>query len=121
MVEFTNALVHNKSFKYLDVGDCPDDDGHARITKRGWEAISTLLCNKASIMDTYNSNHTLQDPGDYAYPLDTIPKNLVESLELNEKKKQQAMSSIHVSDTLSSSEQEVSRVLMAVMEASRAL
>ena len=86
MVEFTNALVHNKSFKYLDVGDCPDDDGHARITKRGWEAISTLLCNKASIMDTYNSNHTLQDPGDYAYPLDTIPKNLVDSLELNENK-----------------------------------
>ena len=86
LVEFTNALAYNKTLKYLDVGSCSDDDGNARITERGWEAVSTLLCNKTSIMDTYNSNHILQDPGDYAYPLDTIPTHLVESLDLNENK-----------------------------------
>jgi len=86
LVEFTNALRNNKSLKYLDVGDSPDDDGHARITQRGWAAVSTLLCNKTSIMDTYNSNHILQDPGDYAYPEDAIPNHLVESLKLNENK-----------------------------------
>ena len=85
LIDFTRALEHNKTLKSLFLYQNPDDDW-PRITERGWEALSNLLCNKSSIMSTYNSNHTLQDPGDYAYPLDAISKDLVESLELNENK-----------------------------------
>ena len=42
-----------------------------------WEAISRLLCNKTSIMDTYNSNHILQDIGC------TPTIDLLKSLALN--------------------------------------
>ena len=48
--------------------------------------MSTLLCNKSSIMDTYNSNHTLQDVGGHYAPLHRIPNHLAESLELNKNK-----------------------------------
>ena len=56
------------------------------ITKRGWDAVSNLLCNKTSIMDTYNSNHTLEvltifgDDEDYDY------NEYTSYLKLNENK-----------------------------------
>ena len=30
------------------------------VSPRGWGALSNILCNKSSIIDTYQSNHTLQ-------------------------------------------------------------
>jgi len=92
MITFANALSHNKTLKVLNLyqDDNTDEDDNELITHRGWEAVSSLLCNKSSIMDTYNSNHTLHRLGDhdeyYAYPLDRIPNHLAESLELNKNK-----------------------------------
>ncbi|EJK65652.1 hypothetical protein THAOC_13466 [Thalassiosira oceanica] len=40
------------------------------ITERGWNAFSSILCDTSSINDTYNSNHTLRDLGNYLIPQD---------------------------------------------------
>ena len=74
LVAFACALVKNKSLKQLLV--C---QRFAQVTKRGWKAVSTLLCNKTSIMDTYNSSHVLQELGRYSKP----HRRLVPLLELN--------------------------------------
>ena len=79
-----------------DAGDDEDsedydddtDEYFSLFTERGWHAVSSLLCNKTSIMDTYNSNHTLQDLGcDPSYSsLDEgleLPDDLILYLELN--------------------------------------
>jgi len=84
LIILTSALVDNKSLKYLSLDGTWDDDTEeyiSLITERGWGAVSTLLCNKASIMDTYSSNHTLQEISEY------IRDDLLESyLELNRNK-----------------------------------
>ena len=76
VIAFTSALVDNKALKmlYLYQEDSNEDSSENNlITKRGWDAVSNLLCNKTSIMDTYNSNHTLEeltifdDDEDYDY------------------------------------------------------
>jgi len=53
VIGFANALINNKSLKTLHTNSF-------NITARGWAAISTLLCDKASLESIYNSNHTLQ-------------------------------------------------------------
>jgi len=65
IIKFAGLLVHNKTLEWLDLYECLDDDDYFLITERGWEALSTLVCNKTSIMDTYNSNHTLRHVGDH--------------------------------------------------------
>jgi len=73
LVAFARILVHDKTLKRLII--CQDDD---LITERGWQAVSNLICNKESVMDTYSSNHTLHD-----IPYMNVPDNLVSSLTLN--------------------------------------
>jgi len=87
---FTRALAQNKTLKRLslyhnpDVGDVSDEDEDDLITERGWAAFSTFLCNKSSILDTYNSNHTLQELCDaYFYHEMGLPDDLISYLELN--------------------------------------
>ena len=87
----TSALIHNKTVVCLRLGspmeqddDSDDEDDNELISERGWEAVSTLLCNKSSIQDTYNSNHALQNVGDYFS--DEIGDKLWPHLELNENK-----------------------------------
>ena len=53
MVSVANALVNNASLEEVDW--CGSDS----VTKRGWSAIETTLCNKTSIETICNSNHTL--------------------------------------------------------------
>lgn len=53
IIAVTDALGENDTLKEIIVDeDC--------ITGTGWKAFATLLSNPASIMDTYNSNHTIQ-------------------------------------------------------------
>lgn len=59
VVAFSTALAHNRTLECLDLFGCCDEDDNELITERGWSAVSTLVCNKRSIIDTYNSNHTL--------------------------------------------------------------
>ena len=94
---FASALVHNNTLKRLSLSGCyeidaeneeeNDEAGNYSITERGWEAISTLICNKTSIMDTYNSNHTLQDLSDaWYYDEEVMPDDLIRLLDLNKNK-----------------------------------
>ena len=83
LIAYSNALVQNSTLTFLNLDACvdidedEDDDDDDLITDRSWEAFSTLVCNKTSIMDTYNSNHTLRDL------CDDIPDYLESYLELN--------------------------------------
>ena len=48
------------------------------ISERGWAAVSSLICNKTSIMNTYNSNHTL-----FEHHCNYLPDDLESYLNLN--------------------------------------
>ena len=85
IVSFASALVHNNTLKYLFLGECVDEEGDDMITERGWEAMSTLLCNKSTIMNIYNSNHTLLDLSGGRHDMD-LPDELSSYLELNRNK-----------------------------------
>jgi len=89
VVAFTRALVRNNTLKLLHLYQDPEDfeDGDM-ITERGWEALSTLLCNSSSTMDIYNSHHMLQDLTDDYNQYDDmdLPDKLVSLLELNRNK-----------------------------------
>jgi len=82
VVAFTNSLVLNTTLKSLYLYQNPDDGDDDLITNRGWEAVSTLLCNKVSILDTYTSNHTLHKLG-YDHDEMNLPHVLESYLELN--------------------------------------
>lgn len=83
IVAFSSALTHNKTLKRLSLDECTDDYDNDLITERGWDAMSTLLCNKSSIMDTHNSNHTLQSVCFDQYSESNLPSGLKSCLELN--------------------------------------
>ena len=59
LVAFTSALAHNHTLGSLNLFECTDENDILSITERGLSAVSNILCNKRSILDTYNSNHTL--------------------------------------------------------------
>ena len=74
-IPFARALENNKTLKVLSLYDCHEydaenDEYNRLITDRTWEAFSSLLCNKTSIMDTYTSNHTLKQVSIYDYTPD---------------------------------------------------
>ena len=54
---FANALVNNSALKTLNLKSCS-------ISAEGWSPFSKLLCDASSIINTYNSNHTLAYLGD---------------------------------------------------------
>jgi len=95
LTAFKSALGDNRTLKRLSLSlerctmdeDASDnEDDNEEFTERGWEALSSLLCNKTSIIDTYTSNHTLQYVcRGYAVDL-TLPGDLASSLELNRNK-----------------------------------
>ena len=88
VIAFTRALVHNNTLKLIDLHRDPEDfDDDDMITERGWRAVSTLLCNNSSIIDTYNSHHILKAlANDYNNDEMNLPDNLVSLLELNRNK-----------------------------------
>ena len=106
VVVFTNVLSHNKTLTHLSLDDCYDEEGNASITKRGWEAVSTLICNKTSIMDTYNSNHKMfvDSYDDDVIDQMDLPDGLSSFLDLNGNKDKaevarQKILQTHFSDT----------------------
>ena len=81
VVSFARALAGNKSLENLSLDECRDEDGNDLITERGWGAVSSLLCNKTSILDTHNSNHILN----WLYTF-ILPDDVTSYLELNKNK-----------------------------------
>jgi len=128
LTAFKSALGDNRTLKRLSLERCTmededasdnEDDNEDFIT-RGWEALSSLLCNKSSIIDTYTSNHTLQyvGPG-YAVDL-TLPGDLASLLELNRNKDKaevarQKILQTHFSNSDSSKIQELLNMELEVM------
>ena len=64
LIALTSALAQNNTLTIISLGgtwdeDSSDEDDNESITERGWQAAaSNLLCNKTSILETYNSNTT---------------------------------------------------------------
>ena len=71
-------MADNKTLENLSLDECRDEDGNDLITERGWGAVSSLLCNKTSILDTHNSNHILN----WVYTF-ILPDDVTSYLELN--------------------------------------
>ena len=84
VIALTRALAGNKTLKRLVLEECRDEDYIEIMTERGWDAVSTILCNKTSILGTYTSNHTLQYIRNDNY-ID-LPDCLISYLKLNENK-----------------------------------
>jgi len=62
ITEFVRRLVDNTCLKELGISSSKPPgsrDRKSNITMRGWESLSTLLCDVSSIDNTYSSNHTL--------------------------------------------------------------
>jgi hypothetical protein len=53
MISFANALANNRRLRELHTNS-------KSITSDGWAAFTRILCNRASILSTFDSNHTLQ-------------------------------------------------------------
>ena len=49
------------------------------MTEEGWDSITNAICSKTSIMETYLSNHTLND----IISLEPLPVDLKRWLNLN--------------------------------------
>jgi len=115
VIAFASALVNNKTLKQLSLYHCHDGenfnddwDETGLITDRAWEAISSLLCNKTSIMSTYNSNHSLHEVSIYDYTPDET--ELYTDLNYNIDKTEVARQKIlqtHFSDDTTSKLQEL--------------
>ena len=77
LASFANSLTHNNKLKELFIDD-------RNITSTGWDALSNVLCNKSSIEETFNSNHTLQTVFDPEYTDESdLPSDLRTLLQLN--------------------------------------
>jgi len=101
LIPLTSALENNKTLQrlYLEERyDVDTDEYFSLFTERGWQAVSSLLCNKASIMNTYNSNHTLN----YVY-CEYLSDDIRLHLKLNENKDKVEVARQKILQTLLSS------------------
>ena len=118
MIAFTSVLAQNKTLTSISLGGTWDDETDEQtglITDRGWEAVSSLLCNKSSILDTYNSNHTLQHVGDYYS--DEVGEKLCPYLDMNENKDKAEVARQKILQThFSSSDDDMQEVLDMELE-----
>ena len=74
VVSLANSLVNNSKLKELLI-ECSNN------TASGWAAFPRVLCNASSIMDTYDSNHTLQRLSEGLERL--LPEDVRSMLQLN--------------------------------------
>jgi len=77
LITFANALENNTSLKVLHMPT-------SSITKRGWGALSNVLCNKTTIDATSSSNHTLEIISqDYCHYEHQLPKDIRSLVRFN--------------------------------------
>ena len=75
LIILVNGLANNSRLQTLGIHN-------DSITSIGWNAVSNLLCNTASIQATLNSNHTLQEI--WLYSVEGPPRELGALFEMNE-------------------------------------
>ena len=76
LVSLAPSLANNNKLKKLFLGF------DTNITVKGWTALSYVLCNTSSIMDTFHSNHMLQILCE-GYDEDQLPGDIMSLLRLN--------------------------------------
>jgi hypothetical protein len=78
MSAFASVLTNNNQLRTLNFGIYGIYGGNlGQITSVGYAAFSRMLCDKSTILNTYNSNHTLTDTNvwhKYICPLLSINK-----------------------------------------------
>jgi len=123
VVALAVAMEHvNKTLKSLCLYQEPvsmeeDEEGDNLITEGGWEAIRILLCNRNSIIHTYNSNHTLQElvHDSYFQVEMNLPDDLTSYLAMNQNKDKQEVARQKVLQTHASNIQELLDMELEVM------
>lgn len=60
LISIANGLINNRSLKILELQAVISNP---YITQRGWDAITSALCNESSIDSIFTSNHTIQQIG----------------------------------------------------------
>jgi hypothetical protein len=79
LYSFADALINNKKLKGLDPNSVVY---YSKVTSNGYEAMTYMLCNTSSILNTFNSNHTLEKIcGEYKER--SLPNDLSSLLRLN--------------------------------------
>ena len=74
-----NGLIGDESLQTLTFDSLSDN--FSCFAARGWNAFRVLLCDTSSVNNTYLSNHTLVNMGEFGYGL---PSDIVQYLKLNE-------------------------------------
>jgi Ran GTPase-activating protein (RanGAP) involved in mRNA processing and transport len=86
MTSFAEALVNNKTLRVLELNWLFNTNiSFTGTLTNGCAAFTRLLCNKSSIMSTYNSNHTLERINRGVLTSDRLPDDLASLLRLNGK------------------------------------
>lgn len=86
MTSFAEALVNNKMLRVLELNWLFNINiSFTGTLTNGCAAFTRLLCNKSSIMSTYNSNHTLERINRGVLTSDRLPDDLASLLRLNGK------------------------------------
>ena len=75
---FVDALANNNKLRELSV----ENIFRENIISEGYAAMRNMLCDTSSILNTFNSNHTLEKICDEIYER-SLPKNLSSLLRLN--------------------------------------
>jgi hypothetical protein len=83
LVSFAQALTNNKRLRELVIGVTTPDWFNAFKISGGYTAFCLLLCNKSSIMDTYQSNHVLEKLFYVNGPYPNSSDELIYLLEIN--------------------------------------
>lgn len=83
MVSLADALANNSTLEELLVSS---EDALDDTVSDGWAAFTRILCDKSSIMATYNSNHTLRQLiCDEEFSEDDLPGDICSLLQINRK------------------------------------
>jgi len=80
VVDLARALAHDKRLAAIDLSENPS------ISKTGWSHFSRLLCDKSSIVSTYESNHVINYLG-----AQTLPPDLDMLIHLNKHENKRAV------------------------------
>ena len=87
MISFADALANNHRLKVLLLELYVNLNPDRHITSVGYAAFSHILCNKTSIVSTFNSNHTLENISDGMIkeegPFNVLPEDLRSLLQIN--------------------------------------
>jgi Ran GTPase-activating protein (RanGAP) involved in mRNA processing and transport len=95
LLSFAGALINNIKLKELNIGV-----GVHANTSAGYDAFTNVLCDTSSILNTFNSNHTLEfichEYESIVIPYFTLPNDLSSLLKINRECSVSEAACIHI-------------------------